>query len=146
MFTIPARIRYALRALIRLYSHYPDSRPLALNQIAQEEQISLKYLESIFTQLRRAGIVHSIRGAEGGYLLAQPASGVSILAIIEALEGPLITVDCLQHPERCPQKNVCGAYPLWDELQLQLESFFNGKTLETISIAQSGKVAKGSTV
>ncbi len=140
MFSVPTRIRYALRALIRLRSHDPASGPLALHQIAHEERISVKYLESIFTQLRRAGIVHSIRGAEGGYLLARPASDVSILTIIEAVEGPLITVDCLQHPERCPQKSVCRTYSLWDELQAQLESFFSGKTLETLSTCHVGEI------
>ena len=141
MFSVPTRIRYALRALIRLRSHNPASGPMALHQIARDENISIKYLESIFTQLRRAGIVQSVRGADGGYHLAQPASEISILRILEAVEGPLVTVDCLQHPERCPQKNICQTYSLWDELQIHLETFFNGKTLETLSTCQVGEIS-----
>ena len=102
MFTVPSRIRYALRALIRLAERVPSTGPLALHQIAGEEKIPVKYLESIFTQLRRAGIVQSVRGAEGGYLLARPPEEITILEILQAVEGPVLTADCLQFPARCP--------------------------------------------
>ena len=140
MFSVPTRIRYALRALIRLQSHDAASGPLPLHQIANDENISIKYLESIFTHLRRAGIIQSVRGAEGGYLLAKAAGEISILEIVNAVEGPLITVDCLQHPERCLQKNTCQTYSLWDELQGQLETFFAEKTLQTLSASQVGEI------
>jgi Rrf2 family protein len=146
MFRIPTRIRYALRALIRLSTHDTEKGPLALHQIAAEEGISVKYLENIFTQLRRAGIVRSIRGAEGGYLLAAPANSISILKIIEAVEGPAVTVDCVQHPDRCPQKNRCSAAALWDDLNALLKEFFSQRTLASIAVSEEGALGAGAEV
>jgi len=133
VFRIPTRLRYALRALVRLSTHDAKNGPLALHQIADEEGIPVKYLENIFTLLRRAEIVRSTRGAEGGYLLAAPADTIGILKIIEALEGPAVTVDCLQHPDRCPQKNRCSASTLWDELNNLLKDFFSKRTLASLA-------------
>jgi Rrf2 family protein len=125
-------VRYALRALVRLSTHDAAAGPLALHQIADEEGISVKYLESIFTQMRKANIVRSVRGAEGGYLLASPADKISILKVIEAVEGPAITVDCIQHPDHCPKKNRCPAATLWDDLDDLLKNFFSGRSLATL--------------
>ena len=133
MFRIPTRLRYALRALARLSTRDIQSGPLALHQIAAEEGISVKYLESIFTQLRRANVVRSTRGAEGGYLLAAPADEISILQVIEAVEGPAVTVDCVQNPDRCPQKSRCCAASLWDDLDDLLKQFFSQRTLASLS-------------
>ena len=143
MFRIPTRLRYALRALIRLGTHDTGTGPLALHQIAAEEGISVKYLENIFTQLRRADIVQSTRGAEGGYLLAAPADTISILKVIEAVEGPAVTVDCVQHPDRCPQKNRCSAAPLWDDLNDLLREFFSKRTLASITLPEVGALTAG---
>ncbi|MDR2734830.1 MAG: Rrf2 family transcriptional regulator [Spirochaetota bacterium] len=135
MFRIPARLRYALRALVRLSTHDTAKGPLALHQIAAEEGISIKYLESIFTQLRRANVVRSMRGAEGGYLLASPADTISILRIIEAVEGPAVAVDCIQNPDHCPQKSHCTSALLWDDLDDLLRDFFSRRTLATLTDA-----------
>jgi Rrf2 family protein len=133
MFQIPTRLRYALRALVRLSTHDTAKGPLALHQIAAEESISVKYLESIFTQLRRANIVRSTRGAEGGYLLASPAGTISILRIIEALEGPAVSVECIQHPDHCPQKSHCSSAALWNDLDDLLKKFFGERTLAMLT-------------
>ena len=139
MFSVPSRIRYALRALIKLGEHAAARGPLALHQIASEEKIPVKYLESIFTQLRRAGIVQSVRGAEGGYLLARDPEAITILEILNAVEGPVLTVDCLQFPDRCPQNSCCRTRTVWDELQDDLEDFFGRRTLASMSVATGQK-------
>lgn len=79
---------YGLRALYELSSKDLKT-PTKLREIADLSNISLNYLEQIFTILKKEGFVKSIRGAEGGYMLAKPASQISILSVIEALEGEL---------------------------------------------------------
>ena len=135
MFRIPTRLRYALRALVRLGAHDTNTGPIALHQLAEEEGISVKYLENIFTQLRRANIVRSTRGADGGYLLALPADKISILLVIEAVEGPAVTIDRLQHGDHCPQKKRCAAATLWDELDELIKDFFSQRTLASLSLS-----------
>jgi Rrf2 family protein len=129
MFAIPTRTRYGLRALIRIASHDPG-KPLPLGLIAREEKLSIKYLENIFRLLKRSGIVNSTRGPEGGYRLARPAEKLSLYEIIDAIDGPISTVDCL-HPRGggCGMVGGCRTQGLWKELLVTIESFLKDRTL-----------------
>jgi Rrf2 family protein len=89
---LTARADYALRAAAELAVAAHEGRPVKGERIATLQSIPLKFLEGILAQLRRAGIVRSQRGAEGGYWLARPASEVSLAQVIRAVEGPLATM------------------------------------------------------
>jgi Rrf2 family protein len=88
---VSAKVDYAVRAALELAAA-PDDSPIKGDKIASAQKIPLKFLENILSELRRAGIVGSQRGAEGGYWLAADASDVSIADIVRAVEGPLADV------------------------------------------------------
>jgi Rrf2 family protein len=87
---VTARVDYAVRAVVELAA--VDGRQVKGEQLAERQGIPLKYLENILADLRRAGLIASQRGAEGGYRLALPADSVSVADIIRAVEGPLADV------------------------------------------------------
>ncbi|MBA3652721.1 MAG: Rrf2 family transcriptional regulator [Actinobacteria bacterium] len=89
---VSAKVDYAVRAALELAAADNDGAPIKGDRIAEAQKIPLKFLENILSELRRAGIVGSQRGAEGGYWLAKPAASVSIADIIRAVEGPLADV------------------------------------------------------
>ena len=87
------RDRYALRLMAELANH-PDAL-VPLKEISETQQISLKYLEQIITPLAKAGLVASVRGAQGGYRLARPDTDITAGEILRAVEGELTAIPCL---------------------------------------------------
>ncbi|MBU0722266.1 Rrf2 family transcriptional regulator [Patescibacteria group bacterium] len=104
------RATYGLRAIINLAKHFNESN-LALSVIAMEEAISLKYLETLFANLKKAGLVKSIKGAGGGYKLAKPARQITVYEIINALEGKMSLFHCLDKLGKvyCKKNCTCSA-------------------------------------
>jgi Rrf2 family protein len=88
---ISAKVDYAVRAAVELAAA-PDEKPVKAERIATAQKIPLNFLENILGELRHSGIVRSHRGAEGGFRLARPATGVTVADIIRAVEGPLASV------------------------------------------------------
>ena len=84
---LSSRVEYALLALVELASHHPQDSPLTLNEITASQQIPERYLDQILAVLRRAGIVQTLRGAKGGYLLAKEPWQVTLLEVFLAIEG-----------------------------------------------------------
>ena len=94
MFSVSTKSRYGLRALIEL-ARSSEGKPVSLSELADKQDISKKYLESIFRMLQKKGIIRSSRGASGGYSLARDPENVILLEILEAVEGPIHLLDCL---------------------------------------------------
>jgi Rrf2 family transcriptional regulator, cysteine metabolism repressor len=113
--------RYAVRALTELARRQAADagRPIRLADIAEMGDMPLQFLEQVFASLRRVGIVHSRRGAAGGYTLARPAAEISVLDVVAALDGPLSPVECTQG--LCDRVAVCGASSVWVEAEQALE-------------------------
>src|SRR3984885_12189672 len=88
MISITTKSPYALSALVELYRH-GDSGPVPIAELARRRQIPVQFLEQLFATLRRAGVVRSQRGVKGGYTLARPAAEVTVLELVEVLDGPL---------------------------------------------------------
>ncbi len=84
---LSSRVEYALLALLKLASHHPQDSPLTVNEITASGEIPERYLDQILAVLRRAGIVQSLRGAKGGYLLAKEPWRITLLEVFCALEG-----------------------------------------------------------
>ncbi|MEG3845042.1 Rrf2 family transcriptional regulator [Microcoleus sp. herbarium14] len=84
---LSSRVEYALLALLELASHHPKDSPLTVNEITAFQEIPERYLDQILAVLRRAGIVQSLRGAKGGYLLAKQPGQINLLEVVFALEG-----------------------------------------------------------
>jgi len=98
-------------------------RPVSLGEIAQAQLLSVAYLEQLFARLRRAGLVASARGPGGGYRLAKPAEAISIGAIIEAVDEPIVATRCGEGTPGCLEGERCLTHDLWDELGAQISLF-----------------------
>lgn len=127
------RTRYALRLMIELAST-PDNTFISLKDIAQKQEISIKYLEQIVLPLTRAGLIISSRGAQGGYRLTKKPSEYTPGDVIRAIEGTLAPVACLKQLENtCPRKNTCKTLKFWSGLQNNINTYLDSMTLEDIS-------------
>lgn len=122
---------YGLRAIVRL-AKATDCQPVSLNSIAEKENISLSYLEAIFSKLKKAKLVKAVKGAAGGYILLKKPKELNAWEIINALEGENSLFHCLEEKEKvfCSQRCDCGA----NLALLSIESSLN-KTLKNISLA-----------
>ncbi len=112
---ISTRVRYGARAMLELGLRIGEG-PVPLEELANRQQIPERYLSKIIQDLRRSGLIRSVRGAGGGYALADPPSEVSLLDVWQALEGPLCPVDCIEEPERCKMADRCVTRDVWAEL------------------------------
>lgn len=121
--------RYALRVMIDLARQEPGA-PVPLDQIAQRQEISKKYLELILKTLVQKGLLKGQRGKGGGYQLTRKPEDYPIGEILELTEGTLAIVSCLQdkdHP--CARQDCCDTYPMWAKFDGMVHDFFYGMTL-----------------
>ena len=113
---ISTKGRYALRLMLDLAIHSEGSA-VPLRDVAQRQEISDKYLEQIVTQLSRAGLVRSVRGAGGGYLLTRTPEGYTVGEILRVLEGSLAPVSCADGVGCCERADRCVTGEVWREIQ-----------------------------
>ena len=130
---LSTRGRYSVTALYELALHYGE-RVVPLKAIAKTQGLSENYLEQLMSPLRRAGLVESVRGAQGGYTLALPPEEVTIGRIITAVEGPIARVDCLlTSPEAddqsCVRAGSCVTRQIWGEVCDSINSVLNNISL-----------------
>lgn len=123
--------RYGLRAMCELASASGDE-PMSLSRIAEKQNLSLRYLEQLFHQLKKQGLVRSTRGVKGGYFLARPPAEITAGEIIRALDGDFAPVACADDCVACGDPNTCVTRPLWAELHDTVHELMNNKTLEEL--------------
>lgn len=128
---ISARCEYACRALVELARVQHIAEPLASQVIAERRQVPEKYLVHILLQLKRAGLVQSVRGAQGGYRLARPAEEISLLEIVEAIDGPVMD------PLPVEDAQTEELRMLWQELGQEISRQLRGRTLKEIASGAS---------
>lgn len=134
---LSSRTRYGMRAILELALEYGKA-PLQIKTIAAREDISNKYLEQLIAMLKSAGLVRSIRGPRGGYMLAKPPAEIQLKDVFLTLEGPMIPAECLEHPEYCPRCTDCATRQIWQDLQAAIFGVLEAVTLADL-IAKSGK-------
>ncbi|HDS84510.1 MAG TPA: Rrf2 family transcriptional regulator [Phycisphaerales bacterium] len=125
---LSSRTRYGMRAVLELSMEY-GKKPMQIKTIADREDISNKYLEQLIAMLKAAGLVRSIRGPRGGYVLARPPQEISLKDVFLTLEGPMVPADCLEHPEFCPRCTDCATREIWHELQDSITRVLESYTL-----------------
>lgn len=128
MLKLSTKGRYGVRAMFELALSYGQG-PILMGKIAEEQGLSRKYLHALLTSLKKSGLVTSVRGARGGYMLAKPPREIVLSEIVESLEGPLSIVHCVRDRERCPRADDCSVQPLWEVLNTALEQTLNRFTL-----------------
>ena len=129
---LSTRARYGIRASLELACNYGKG-PLQIKIIAQKQEISIKYLEQLMAMLKSTGFVRSIRGAKGGYVLAKPPNHIKLSDIFNALEGPIVTVECLDSDEYCARSADCVARELWSQVQQAVIGVLESVTLEDLA-------------
>ena len=140
---LSSRSRYGLRAILDLALEYGGG-PLQIKVIAERENISNKYLEQLMTILKTAGLVRSLRGPRGGYLLVKPPNEVRLSEVFTVLEGPLITVECLQHRHFCPRCAECITRQVWAQIQDAMLGVLESITLQDLVDKAKGIDKSGS--
>ena len=125
--------RYAVMAMVDLASN-SKGQPVALADIAERQEISLSYLEQLFAKLRKGGLVKSVRGPGGGYLLAHPVEESRVSDIIVAVDEPIRATRCAPgSPAGCrSNKSRCLTHDLWEELGNQIHLYLSSVSLADI--------------
>lgn len=115
---ISSKCYYALRAIYALADH-AGPEPMKIAEIAEKEQIPIRFLEVILGQLKGGGFVQSKRGAEGGYRLAKPADQLTVGAVMRYVDGPIAPVDCVSQmrPKECQFHGECHFFGFWGRVR-----------------------------
>ncbi|GAB6171465.1 Rrf2 family transcriptional regulator [Paradesulfitobacterium aromaticivorans] len=123
--------RYGLKAMFDLAQHFGEG-PISLKSIAERQEISEHYLEQLISGLRKAGLVKSVRGAQGGYVLGREAGKIRIGDVIRVLEGPIAPVDCVaeEDPECCSKADYCVTRSVWEKVRDSIAEVLDSITLE----------------
>ena len=132
---ISTRGRYGLKALVDLAAQ-EDSKCITLKSIAERQGISEHYLEQLIAHLKKAGLVQSVRGAQGGYHLKVPASEISVGDVLRVMEGSLYPVECVLDPETgsCGAANctTCATKTVWERMYRGMNDVMDSITLQNL--------------
>ena len=129
--------RYGLRTLMDIAIHQ-ENGPVNLNEIAERQSISAKYLWQIVNLLKTAGFVRGTRGPNGGYTLLLDPSEITLIHVIETLEGPLSLVECVDSTGTCSHTEDCVAHSVWTEVSQAIRSSLQKITLAEILRRHAG--------
>ena len=137
---LSTRAQYAVRAMVDL-SLYSNDKPVSLKEIAQREDIPLSYLEQLFFRLKNGGIVTSIRGPGGGYILARSSSHVTVGEIVVTVEEPLSPLACMDEGSAvCAKVSRCVTHNVWKGLGERIRGFLDAITLEDLTAEARSRV------
>jgi Rrf2 family iron-sulfur cluster assembly transcriptional regulator len=123
---------YAVRAVLHLAAQ-PEGRISDRDSVAQAEAIPPSFLAKILQRLTATGIIRSYKGACGGFSLAVPASEITLLHVIKAVEGPISLHHCLEYSNGCYMRSSCPLYPVWKRAQKSLEEIFSTVTVAELA-------------
>jgi Rrf2 family protein len=106
--------------------------PIKLKDIVENQEISDSYLVNILLTLQKAGLITSIRGLNGGHSLRKPASEITLLEVVNSLEGSLTSVPCIDTPTECERRNFCSMSVIWKKLKLAEEEVLRSITIRQL--------------
>jgi len=129
---ISRRTDYGVRIVLDLATLPQDERAAA-HAIAARQKIPRPFLAKIISQLCLAGLVTTFRGAGGGVALARPAAEITLLEVVEALEGPIRLNRCVIRPDDCPRNSYCPVHHVWSQAQADLVDRLGSTTLEILA-------------
>jgi Rrf2 family transcriptional regulator, cysteine metabolism repressor len=122
--------RYGVKAMVDLAIHY-GGEPVSIKSISERQGISEYYLEQLFSPLRKSGLINSIRGAQGGYVLSRIPKEITVAQIMEVLEGPIEISNCLDE-KSCNNVDCCATRLLWAKIKESIDSVTKSTTLQDI--------------
>lgn len=122
--------RYGVKAMVDLAMHYGES-PVSVKTISKRQGISEYYLEQLFSPLRKANLIKSIRGAQGGYVLNKSPKEITVADVMYILEGPIEIADCIEGTD-CNNLDSCATRLLWGKIKNSIDEVMAGITLQDI--------------
>jgi len=138
---LTTRARYGTRAVLDLALNHGKG-PVFLQDIAKNQNISQKYLQNLFQSLKSAGILLSVRGAHGGFVLARKPEEIRLSEVIPVLEGPLSLVDCVDNGKACKATEDCVTRELWRKLSEAMMQVLESTTLADLAEKVKQKATK----
>ncbi|MCM8804429.1 MAG: RrF2 family transcriptional regulator [Candidatus Omnitrophica bacterium] len=126
---LSARSRYGVRIMLELALHYGEGF-IPVKKIAKNQEISRRYVEHLIVSLQAVGLVKTIRGKNGGCILAKPPSQIKIGKVVETLEGSLAPVYCVENRKLCSREKICVARDIWIKVKEAILNVLNSITLE----------------
>jgi len=131
MLRLSTKGQYGVRAMFEIAKGYPDN-PVSIKQISERQDVSEAYITQILNKLMKSGLLKSVKGPGGGYLLSRSPEHMTIAEILNELEGPLAITSCLSPDGACVRVERCVTHLLWKELGHQIESFLSTITLRNL--------------
>jgi Rrf2 family protein len=137
MLTISRETDYAARIILHLALQSPTQRVTA-QEIAHHRLIPPSLVRRLVTRLATAGLLATTRGIEGGIALARPAAQISLLDVVEAIEGPLVLNTCTEEPQFCPLMATCTVHEAWVRARRMLEAELRAVTFDQLARQEGG--------
>ncbi len=124
--------RYGVRAVVNLAAS-ANNRPISISQIASQEDLSPEFLEQIFFKLKRAGLIRSIRGPKGGFVLNRKPTEITVKTILDAVGEPLYPAPCAEAvDDACERKASCSIAPLWQNFYGLIDRYLSSVSLQDL--------------
>jgi Rrf2 family cysteine metabolism transcriptional repressor len=120
--------KYGVKAMVDLAINYGKS-PVSIKNISKRQHISEYYLEQLFSHLRKAKLIKSVRGAQGGYILNKEPKDITVSDVFDVLEGPIEISDCIEG-EVCSNSSCCASRLLWEKLKDSIDNVTKTMTLQ----------------
>ena len=132
MMELTRKGEYAIRGIVHLATR-PDDQVCLLSEIAAAVDVPPTFLAKIFQQFSKMGLVKSYRGTGGGFVLGRSPDQITLLEVVEAVEGPIIPNRCVVKQGDCPRDSTCTVHPVWVNVQLQVKDILGKVTLEELA-------------
>jgi Rrf2 family transcriptional regulator, cysteine metabolism repressor len=128
---LTTKCRYGVRAVLEIAKNY-DNRPTTRKEISKNQNIPESFLENILLELKRAGLVLSVRGAKGGFLLNRTPNSISMLDIVLILQNSIVPVECVLNPMKCAKVAKCKTRPIWKKMHEAQENVLQSYSVKSL--------------
>ena len=132
MMELTRKGEYAIRGIVYLASRPPEQVCL-LSEIASAVDVPQMFLAKIFQQFSKIGLVRSYRGTGGGFVLGRAADKITLLEVVESVEGPIVPSRCVIGAGECVRDRTCNVHPVWKKVQLQVRDILGNVTLKELA-------------
>lgn len=136
---LSTKSRYGTRAMMDIAIHNNSRGHATLKDISERQSVSPKYLDHILSALRKAGLIKNVRGRNGGYLLTRPPATINLKEIIDAVEGSIAPVECVDNPSLCDRTPTCSTRDVWVQLKNAMDEILESTTLSMLIENQQKK-------
>lgn len=130
---ISSRLDYAISCIIRVADKYKSKKPISISHVSAKERLEYDYTEQLLVKMRRAGLLKSVRGPAGGYILSRPPDKITVKDVALAIEDEILELICFRkkgRKKRCVHFSDCRVRGLWLKLREEMESFLTRHTIK----------------